>query len=494
VELTLLGTGSADGWPNPFCDCGSCRAQQPVPRASTSALVDRTVLLDCGPETPRQAVRAGRPLTGVRVVWVGHAHPDHTSPMAALSRSWAAAAGAAVPPLTVVGPAAAVEPWRPWLGPGDGVTLRPVRAGDEVDVAGYRLLALPAAHDAPGGALLCLLSGPAGARVLYGTDTGALPGAALDLLPRSPLDAVLLDATFGARADLAARGDHLDLPGLGREVARLRALGAVGPATEVVAIHLSHHNPPEPELTAALAAHGARPGRDGESVVLRSGAARPGVPASPAPPPSPTSAAPPVPAAPPPRVGRARRRVLVLGGARSGKSTLAERLLAGVPDTVYVATGHPAGQSDPEWAARVARHRDRRPPGWQTVETLDVAGVLRRPGPPVLVDCLTLWLSRTLDEAGAWTSDPGWVERAEAALADLAAAWRDTTRSVVAVSNEVGSGVVPATEAGRVFRDLQGRLNATLAGDADEAVLVVAGRAVPLPAATPAPVLPGGDE
>jgi adenosylcobinamide kinase/adenosylcobinamide-phosphate guanylyltransferase len=112
----------------------------------------------------------------------------------------------------------------------------------------------------------------------------------------------------------------------------------------------------------------------------------------------------------------------------------------------------------------------------------------------VLVDCLTLWLSRTLDEAGAWTSDPGWAERAEAALAGLAAAWHHTARSVVAVSNEVGSGVVPATEAGRLFRDLQGRLNATLAGDADEAVLVVAGRAVPLPAAMPAPMLPGGDE
>jgi adenosylcobinamide kinase/adenosylcobinamide-phosphate guanylyltransferase len=337
-------------------------------------------------------------------------------------------------------------------------------------VAGYRLTALPAAHDAPGGALLCLLTDRAGTRVLYGTDTGPLLGAALDLLPRSPVDAVLLDGTFGTRADLAARGDHLDLAGLGREVARLRAHGTVGPATDVVAIHLSHHNPPEPGLTTALAAQGARPGRDGETVVLGSRAADTGV----------TAAATPG--------GRPPRRVLVLGGARSGKSTLAERILAHVPDAVYVATGHPTGQSDPEWAVRVTRHRDRRPPGWRTLETLDVAGVLRRSGPPVLIDCLTLWLSRTLDDAGAWRSDPGWAERADAALADLAAAWRGTRRTAVAVSNEVGSGVVPATEAGRIFRDLQGRLNATLAADADEAVLVVAGRALPLPATTPAPV------
>ncbi|MGF1664160.1 MAG: bifunctional adenosylcobinamide kinase/adenosylcobinamide-phosphate guanylyltransferase [Kineosporiaceae bacterium] len=474
MELTLLGTGSADGWPNPFCGCASCRAQRAAPRAPTSALVDGRVLLDCGPETPRQALRAGHSLAGVRLVWVGHAHPDHTSPMAALVRGWAAAAGTPVAPLTVVGPLAAVEPWRPWLGPGDRVTLHPVRAGDETEVAGYRVTALPAAHDAPGEALLCVVSDPAGTRVLYGTDTGPLPDAALGLLPRDPLDAVLLDATFGTRPDLAARGDHLDLPGVGREVARLRAHGAVGPGTDVVAVHLSHHNPPEPDLTVALAAHGARPGRDGERLVLGSPAARAGATRAPSP------------------TGGRPRRVLVLGGARSGKSTLAERLLADVPDVVYVATGHPAETSDPEWAARVACHRDRRPPGWRTVETLDVAGVLQEPGPPVLVDCITLWLSRTLDEAGAWEPDQDWQARVDAALAGLAAAWRGARRPVVAVSNEVGSGVVPATGAGRVFRDLQGRLNAMLSADADEAVLVVAGRAVPLPSGTPAAVAPGG--
>jgi adenosylcobinamide kinase/adenosylcobinamide-phosphate guanylyltransferase len=191
--------------------------------------------------------------------------------------------------------------------------------------------------------------------------------------------------------------------------------------------------------------------------------------------------------------GGAPRRVLVLGGARSGKSTLAEHLLDGVPDAVYVATGHPpTATDDAEWAARVARHRERRPAGWRTVETLDVGGVLREEGPPVLVDCLTLWLSRTLDEIGAWDGRSAWHDRLERAVADLEAAWRATRRTVVAVSNEVGSGVVPASDAGRLFRDLQGRLNAGLAAAADDAWLVVAGRAVPLPASSPAALFPDG--
>jgi adenosylcobinamide kinase/adenosylcobinamide-phosphate guanylyltransferase len=70
VDVTLLGTGSADGWPNPFCRCASCRAAGAAGllRSPTSALVDATILLDCGPEAPRQALRAGADLTGLRAV------------------------------------------------------------------------------------------------------------------------------------------------------------------------------------------------------------------------------------------------------------------------------------------------------------------------------------------------------------------------------------------------------------------------------------------
>src|SRR5581483_12507704 len=97
------------------------------------------------------------------------------------------------------------------------------------------------------------------------------------------------------------------------------------------------------------------------------------------------------------------RRVLFLGGARSGKSLAAEAraaAVAGVAGVRYVATA-PDRPDDPEWAARVAEHRVRRPAHWQKAETGDVAAEVARPG-VVLVDCLSLWLTRVLGEAGAW--------------------------------------------------------------------------------------------
>ncbi|MGE5133981.1 MAG: uroporphyrinogen-III C-methyltransferase [Gemmatimonadota bacterium] len=174
---------------------------------------------------------------------------------------------------------------------------------------------------------------------------------------------------------------------------------------------------------------------------------------------------------------RPPRRVLVLGGARSGKSAVAEGFLAGGDAVDYVATGAPPDAGDPEWAARVAGHRQRRPPQWRTIETLDLHQVLRDPGAaaPVLVDCLSTWLARVMDACGAWDG----CEAAAGALAtrvdDLVAAWRASTRAVVAVSSEVGSGVVPGTLSGRRFRDELGSLNARIAAECDEVWLCTAG-------------------
>jgi adenosylcobinamide kinase/adenosylcobinamide-phosphate guanylyltransferase len=182
-----------------------------------------------------------------------------------------------------------------------------------------------------------------------------------------------------------------------------------------------------------------------------------------------------------PRAGatpdRPGRRVLVLGGARSGKSAAAESMLADARAVDYIATGQLAGTGDPEWDERVREHKARRPPGWRTLETLDVAGVLadREQAAPVLVDCLATWLARIMDDCGLWSGDPDADVRLAGRTDLLVAAWQQTTRPAVAVSNEVGCGIVPATASGRRFRDELGWLNNRIAGACDEVWMCTAG-------------------
>ncbi|MGH3396955.1 MAG: bifunctional adenosylcobinamide kinase/adenosylcobinamide-phosphate guanylyltransferase, partial [Streptosporangiaceae bacterium] len=190
------------------------------------------------------------------------------------------------------------------------------------------------------------------------------------------------------------------------------------------------------------------------------------------------------------------QRTLVLGGARSGKSREAELRLAAEPDVTYLAAGPwpddawtgADGQPDPEWAQRVAAHQARRPAWWRTVESTDVAGALRRLDGAVLIDGIGTWLAAVMDQAGAWDHGPGGVRAEEKAadrlaeqVDDLVTAWRETRATVVAVSDQVGSGLVPDTPAGRQFRDQLGWLNQRLAAESEQAVLVVAGRVLDLP-------------
>jgi adenosylcobinamide kinase/adenosylcobinamide-phosphate guanylyltransferase len=155
---------------------------------------------------------------------------------------------------------------------------------------------------------------------------------------------------------------------------------------------------------------------------------------------------------------------LVLGGARSGKSVYAESLLAGRPEAVYLAT---AQAGDGEMAERIARHQARRGERWQTVEEpLDLAGALaRHNGRPVLVDCLTLWLSNLLLAEAT----------VESAIDQLAASLPSLTGPVVFVANEVGLGIVPDNPLARAFRDHAGRLNQAVAAAAQRVVFVAAG-------------------
>lgn len=160
---------------------------------------------------------------------------------------------------------------------------------------------------------------------------------------------------------------------------------------------------------------------------------------------------------------------LVLGGTRSGKSRYAEDLLPADAPVRYLATAR-RDDTDDEWTARLAAHRDRRPAAWTTVENPDVATLLAAGGGPMLVDDLATWLTGVLDDAGSWAT-----AETPPQVGGLVAAVRASSARVVLVSAEVGLGVVPATRAGRLFRDELGALNAALAAVADEVVLLVAG-------------------
>ena len=165
-------------------------------------------------------------------------------------------------------------------------------------------------------------------------------------------------------------------------------------------------------------------------------------------------------------------RVLVLGGSRSGKSAHAESLLEGVTDVTYLATSV-RSDDDAEWAARIAAHRARRPAGWTTVETTAPSELLR--GGTMLVDSVTTWIAALMDETGVWTEEPDASQRLAERCDALVTAWTMTSAHVVAVSDEVGLGVVPETRSGRLFRDTLGAVNQRLAGTADQVWFVVAG-------------------
>lgn len=177
-------------------------------------------------------------------------------------------------------------------------------------------------------------------------------------------------------------------------------------------------------------------------------------------------------------------RHLILGGARSGKTNHAIALATSLAaaqrlPVVYVAT---AQALDDEMRQRVERHRAERPQSWRTVEApAALAAALRaQPRAILVVDCLTLWLSNSMlldfDEGQPRAELPHWDEERTALLAWLA----DYRGAALLVSNEVGSGIVPASALARRFQDEQGRLNQQVAASCDTVTLVVAGMAVPI--------------
>jgi adenosylcobinamide kinase/adenosylcobinamide-phosphate guanylyltransferase len=165
---------------------------------------------------------------------------------------------------------------------------------------------------------------------------------------------------------------------------------------------------------------------------------------------------------------------LIFGGARSGKSKLAQRLAASAGRVAYIATS--VVGDDPEMAARIARHRSDRPHSWQTIEEpLALASAVERASKDVdtvLVDCLTIWLSNL-----SWERRDGAAQELEALtrreIERIAAVARQCR--VILVSNELGSGTVPEAAVTRAFRDVHGIVNQSAAEVADEVILTVAG-------------------
>lgn len=163
---------------------------------------------------------------------------------------------------------------------------------------------------------------------------------------------------------------------------------------------------------------------------------------------------------------------LVLGGVRSGKSRYVQTLAAGVSPVAFVATARPS-DSDEEMRLKIERHRAERPPEWRTIEEpLHIDRVLVQEGSNyqmLLVDCLTLYAANLLD------AEHGNLTAIEERLRRFYAALRSAPCSVALVSNEVGSGIVPAFPEGRKYRDLLGEINQRIAGAADNVLLMVAG-------------------
>jgi adenosylcobinamide kinase / adenosylcobinamide-phosphate guanylyltransferase len=301
--------------------------------------------------------------------------------------------------------------------------------GAETPAAGYRVEAMPGGRE---------VTGPDGARLLVADGSGVSP---------EPPDGA-------GRYDIAL----LDLLADPAQLGALRRRGLVGERTTVAVAHADHRVSSEEELARRCGYWDVTPAADGD--VLSS-------------------------AAGPPAARYRPRRVLVVGGARSGKSRHAELRLAGEPAVTYLAAGpYPPGAApagDRGWAERVAAHRARRPPWWSTVEGLDAAETVRKWEGAILFDGAGTWLAGVMQESGAWDDAGDGLARVAARVDELVEAWRQTAARMVAVSDEVGSSVHPPSDAGRLFRDQLGWLNQRLAAEADEAVLMVAGRAVPLP-------------
>ncbi|HUZ01344.1 MAG TPA: MBL fold metallo-hydrolase [Thermomicrobiaceae bacterium] len=282
MDVTFLGTGAAEGYPNPFCACDHCRRARELGgrslRTRSAALVGNDLLIDLGPDLIAAAALHGRPLAHVRYCLQTHAHADHLDASLLLARSPEYGVSnaprlhlyASTATLARVGEllAADLAPrtlFDPESGARLNLAIRPVEPLERFQAGPYRVTALPANHGAAGAALLFAIEGDA-RTVLYATDTAGFLDEVWDAFHRFALrfDVVILDHTYG---DVPGGDDHLNARGFVEHVARLRGERLLTDGGRVLATHVSPAtNPPHPEFAAMASERGYEVAHDGLTV------------------------------------------------------------------------------------------------------------------------------------------------------------------------------------------------------------------------------------
>jgi phosphoribosyl 1,2-cyclic phosphate phosphodiesterase len=270
MELLLMGTAAAEGWPAPVCDCDGCREARrsggPNIRSRSGALIDEDVKIDFSPDTVSQTHRLGRSLTSVRTILFTHEHSDH---LAAAELQWFVRPFTVTPPkhtLHIYGNARVIDEiqrcsGKELSGAAEMHVMRELEPVTTVD--GDKVLPLPADH-APETLLLRITRSAArgGKTILYGHDSGPFPPATLDALSDGvKLDIALFDCTYGL--DEHPRS-HMGVNGVTRMAAELRKRGAIHGKTRCIATHFSHNGRAMHEdLVRLLSPHGIEPAFDG---------------------------------------------------------------------------------------------------------------------------------------------------------------------------------------------------------------------------------------
>ena len=272
MQLTFLGTAAAEGFPGIFCDCANCAAARARGgrslRFRSALLVNRDLLIDCGPDLSAAAQRFNLNLSQVTTNLVTHAHPDHFHIENFMLRRRAFTGELEIPMLRLFGPGdviAALEQAGPDLA-SLRLEVQPVSAFQTWERTGYTFSSYQAHHAIGVYEALFYSIEQAGRAFLYATDTGVFPAQTWQALAGQSFDAIILEETMGGDTSY---DQHMSIATFRQTAARMRAEGMLRPGGRFIAHHLSHSgNPVHEELEAIFAPDGVEVAYDGMVVTL----------------------------------------------------------------------------------------------------------------------------------------------------------------------------------------------------------------------------------